>query len=66
METAAAECDLGLADLFCDSDNGLGEEDMTFTEGALLEVIRHYTRESGVRGLERELASVARKVATFS
>ena len=45
------------------SDNGLGEEDMTFTEGAILEVIRHYTRESGVRGLERELASIARKVA---
>ena len=51
------------------TDNGLafakdGEEgDMRFTEGALLEVIRHYTRESGVRGLERELASVARKVA---
>jgi ATP-dependent Lon protease len=51
------------------TDNGLsvsreGEEgDMRFTEGAILEVIRHYTRESGVRGLERELASVARKVA---
>jgi ATP-dependent Lon protease len=56
------------------SDNGLlldgeredgtqGEADMRFTEGAILEVIRHYTRESGVRGLERELASVARKVA---
>ncbi|MBJ17821.1 MAG: endopeptidase La [Deltaproteobacteria bacterium] len=39
------------------------EADMRFTEGAVLEVIRHYTRESGVRGLERELASVARKVA---
>ncbi len=51
------------------TDNGLvfGHDgdpgDMRFTEGALLEVIRHYTRESGVRGLERELASVARKVA---
>jgi ATP-dependent Lon protease len=45
------------------TDNGLSEEQMTFTEGAILEIIRHYTRESGVRGLERELASVARKVA---
>jgi len=47
-----------------ESENGEpGEADMRFTEGAILEVIRHYTRESGVRGLERELASVARKVA---
>jgi ATP-dependent Lon protease len=50
------------------TDNGLsigeeGEADLRFSEGAILEVIRHYTRESGVRGLERELASVARKVA---
>jgi len=45
------------------TDNGLTMEDMRFTEGSILEVIRHYTRESGVRGLERELASVARKVA---
>ena len=45
------------------SGNGLSDEDMRFTEGAILEVIRHYTRESGVRGLERELASIARKVA---
>ena len=44
-------------------DNGLDAEKMQFTEGAILEVIRHYTRESGVRGLERELASIARKVA---
>jgi ATP-dependent Lon protease len=44
-------------------DNGLDEEQMDFTDGAILEVIRHYTRESGVRGLERELASIARKIA---
>jgi ATP-dependent Lon protease len=44
-------------------ENGLTADDMRFTEGAILEVIRHYTRESGVRGLERELASIARKVA---
>ena len=45
------------------TDNGLTLEDMVFTDNSLLEVIRHYTRESGVRGLERELASVTRKVA---
>ena len=44
-------------------DNGLSDESMRFSEGAILEVIRYYTRESGVRGLERELASIARKVA---
>jgi ATP-dependent Lon protease len=45
------------------SDNGLTEDDMRFTDNSILEVVRYYTRESGVRGLERELASVARKVA---
>ena len=45
------------------TDNGLTLEDVVFTDNSLLEVIRHYTRESGVRGLERELASVTRKVA---
>ena len=43
--------------------NGLRDEHIEFTDSAILEIIRHYTRESGVRGLERELASVCRKVA---
>jgi ATP-dependent Lon protease len=43
--------------------NGLKEELIEFTDSALLEMIRHYTRESGVRNLEREIASVCRKVA---
>ena len=43
--------------------NGLDDEQIEFTDAALLEVIRHFTRESGVRNLERELAAVARKVA---
>jgi len=43
--------------------NGLKPEHIEFTDGGLLDVIRHYTRESGVRNLERELASVCRKVA---
>jgi len=43
--------------------NGLKKEHIAFTDAAILEVIRHYTRESGVRSLERELASICRKVA---
>ena len=43
--------------------NGLTEEHIHFTDAALLEVIRHYTREAGVRSLEREIASICRKVA---
>jgi ATP-dependent Lon protease len=43
--------------------NGLNETHIEFTDAAVLELIRHYTRESGVRSLERELASICRKVA---
>jgi ATP-dependent Lon protease len=43
--------------------NGLRAEHVEFTDGGLLEVIRHYTREAGVRNLEREIASICRKVA---
>ncbi len=43
--------------------NGLSDEQIEFTKPGLLEIIRHYTRESGVRSLEREIASVCRKVA---
>ncbi len=43
--------------------NGLSDEQIEFTKGGLMDIIRHYTRESGVRGLEREIASVCRKVA---
>lgn len=41
---------------------GLKPEELTITEEALLAIIRHYTRESGVRNLEREIANIARKV----
>lgn len=41
--------------------HGLGEDDLLLAETALREVIRSYTRESGVRNLERELATIIRK-----
>jgi ATP-dependent Lon protease len=43
--------------------NGLTPDQIEYTDAAILEVVRHYTRESGVRSLERELAAIARKVA---
>jgi ATP-dependent Lon protease len=44
-------------------ENGLTESQLTVTEPALAEVITKYTREAGVRQLERELGKLARKVA---
>ncbi len=43
--------------------NGLKETNLTFTDEALTTIIRHYTREAGVRNLEREIANTCRKVA---
>jgi ATP-dependent Lon protease len=43
-------------------DNGLKEEELELPEETIRHLIRHYTRESGVRGLEREVAKVCRKV----
>src|SRR5256886_2661220 len=43
--------------------NGLKSEQVEFTEDGLLEIIRHYTREAGVRNMEREIGSCMRKVA---
>jgi ATP-dependent Lon protease len=42
---------------------GLSEKNITFNDGAILEIIRNYTREAGVRNLEREIGNVCRKVA---
>ncbi len=44
--------------------HGIKEENLAFTDGALREIIKSYTRESGVRSLEREVATLCRKIAT--
>ena len=43
-------------------DNGVKEKEMNLSEGIIKEIIRSYTKESGVRNLEREISKVARKV----
>ncbi len=43
--------------------NGLKAENIVMSDNTLLNLIRHYTKEAGVRSLEREIASVCRKVA---
>ena len=46
------------------SENGLKPEEITFTDEAIREIIRSYTREAGVRQLERQLGAVCRSIAT--
>ncbi len=45
-------------------ENGLKPNEVSFTEGALRRLAREYTREAGVRNLERQIGGVCRKVAT--
>ncbi|MBN2147617.1 MAG: endopeptidase La [Anaerolineales bacterium] len=45
-------------------ENGLRPEELDFTSEAMLTVIRSYTREAGVRNLEREIGSICRKIVT--
>lgn len=42
--------------------NGLKEKEAQITDSAIISLIRYYTREAGVRGLEREIAKICRKV----
>jgi ATP-dependent Lon protease len=43
-------------------ENGLKESELQITKGAVVDIIQHYTRESGVRNLEREISKICRKV----
>src|SRR4029453_6535177 len=43
--------------------HGLADDQVKITDAAVLKLIREYTREAGVRNLERELASLCRKIA---
>ncbi len=45
--------------------HALTEKDIEFTDSGLLHIIRHYTREAGVRNLDRKIAAVCRKVALW-
>ena len=42
--------------------NGLGKDELEFRDGVLSRIIRHYTKEAGVRGFDREIAKLCRKV----
>ena len=44
-------------------ENGLSEEDAAFSKNAVHTVIKNYTKEAGVRNLEREISSILRKIA---
>lgn len=44
-------------------ENGLTDENITFSDNGVTQLIRDYTREAGVRNLEREIGTVCRKVA---
>lgn len=45
------------------SKNGIKEEELSFSDEALKDIVRFYTREAGVRGLERQIGAVCRKEA---
>ncbi len=44
-------------------ENGLKDDPLSLTSGAVYKIIREYTREAGVRNLEREIATICRKIA---
>ena len=45
-------------------EHGLEDKDIIFTDKAILTIIKNYTKEAGVRDLERNIASILRKIAT--
>ena len=45
------------------SENGLKSKNIKFADSAIFSIIRHYTREAGVRNLERNISNVCRKIA---
>jgi len=45
------------------SDKGLDSHDIKFSDESILEIIRSYTKESGLRGFEKQIAAVCRKIA---
>jgi ATP-dependent Lon protease len=45
------------------AENGMEEKELKFSDDAILDVINHYTKEAGVRNLERGIGSICRKVA---
>jgi len=46
-----------------EEENGVKDRNLSFTSGAVYKTIREYTREAGVRNLEREIATICRKLA---
>jgi len=44
-------------------ENGFAANDITFNDSGIMEIVRRYTREAGVRNLERSIASICRKIA---
>lgn len=44
--------------------NGLKDAELNVEQAAILDIVRYYTREAGVRGLEREIAKICRKAVT--
>jgi len=43
-------------------ENGLSEDELTISEATIRDIVRYYTREAGVRNLEREIAKICRRV----
>lgn len=46
--------------------NGLKKDEINLTEGAIRDIVRYYTREAGVRALEREISKICRKVVKMN